>query len=86
MKTIRPTEAPPKIVYSPPDKENDEEDNPTQMARKPKSPDKVRSQSPDINAGTWQAPRQNPGVPLAQPVQTEACHWLSQCHSHAIAS
>jgi outer membrane protein insertion porin family len=58
----------PKIVYSPPDKENDEDDNPTQIARKPKSPGKVRSQSPDINAGAWQAPQQNPGVPLAQPV------------------
>ena len=40
--------SPPKIVYSPPDKEGDEEeDNPTQMARKPRSP-KFRSQSPDM--------------------------------------
>jgi outer membrane protein insertion porin family len=51
--------SPPKIVYSPPDKEGDEEeDNPTQMARRPKSP-KFRSQSPDMPAR---------GAPLAQPV------------------
>ncbi len=53
----------PKIVYSPPDKENDEEDNPTQIARRPKSPPKVRSQSPDLNAGAWQAPQQNATQP-----------------------
>ncbi len=62
--------SPPKIVYSPPDKENDEEDNPTQLARKPKSPPKYRSQSPDLNPGQWHSPQQNQGVPPAQPMQS----------------
>jgi outer membrane protein insertion porin family len=53
----------PKIVYSPPDKENDEDDNPTQLARKGKSPPKLRSQSPDPNAGAWRAPRENAPQP-----------------------
>jgi outer membrane protein insertion porin family len=55
--------AAPKIVYSPPDKEMNEEDNPTQMARKPKSPPKYRGQSPDPNSGTWHAPQQNAAAP-----------------------
>jgi len=54
----------PKIVYSPPDKENnDEEDNPTQIARRPKSPPKFRGQSPDPNNGTWHIPRENVPAP-----------------------
>ena len=55
----------PKIVYSPPDKENDEEDNSTEIARKPKSP-KFRSQSPDLPAGACNAPQENP-APQQQP-------------------
>jgi outer membrane protein insertion porin family len=53
----------PKIVYSPPDKENDEDDNPTQLARKGKSPPKLRSQSPDPNPGAWHAQQENAPQP-----------------------
>jgi outer membrane protein insertion porin family len=45
----------PKIVYSPPDKDIDEEDNKTQLARKPK----YRSQSPDPNSGQWRSTGDN---------------------------
>ena len=50
----------PQDCYSPPDKENnDEEDNPTRIARRPKSPPKFRGPTPDPNNGTWHIPQEN---------------------------
>jgi outer membrane protein insertion porin family len=49
----------PKIVFSPPEKNLDEE-NRTEMARRPKSPPKFRGQSPDPSQGTWYAPQRSP--------------------------
>ncbi len=46
----------PKIVFSPPGKEVEEEEH-AEVARRPKPPPRVRSQNPDPLRGVWNAPQ-----------------------------
>jgi outer membrane protein insertion porin family len=64
----------PKIVYSPPDKEMGEEDKQEQIARRPKTPSKVRGQSPEPNEGTWNAPGRNQQSPQRDREMTLTLH------------
>jgi outer membrane protein insertion porin family len=60
----------PKIVYSPPEKENDEEEKPTAIARRPKPP-KGEGQTPESNRGAWNSP------PNASPGQRDGRYELA---------